>query len=156
MRGTIFGIAVICYLAALIITLSAVGLPVPKPATSNTPLASTAAGVPLRSLSAKPADVDVAEPTPPQPTPAPLTLDIPKEDSLLELAQAYQRGGDLKKAETTYLLLLKKDNYQDIAALRLGELYFKAGDYRRAEEMYRESARVLRERNASSTDPLQY
>ena len=47
--------------------------------------------------------------------------------------------------EEIYKLLLQEDGTRDIAARRLGDLYFNAGDYRRAEEMYRELARFHRE-----------
>lgn len=147
MRGIITGIAVLCYAAAFVIAAAALSLPVGKPTAKSPrgmPAAAQAPPPPPASGSTKANDTKKAASTP---APPPVAATAPEELALLQLAQKFQQVGDLKKAEAIYLRLLRKGNHRDTAAQRLGDLYSKAGDYRRAEEMYRESARVVRARN---------
>lgn len=157
MRRIITGAAVACYAAALIIAVAALGLPVPKPAVKNTPgIPKAAWPQPPAALSASgPTNADDSKIAPPPLINPPVTTLPSEDDTLLQLAQEYQQTGDLKKTEATYLRLLGKGNYRDTAAQRLGDLYYNAGDYRRAEEMFRESARLIRARNNTAPAPVQ-
>lgn len=162
MRRIITGAAVACYVAALIIAVAALGLPVPKPAAKNAPGRPKAAPAPPSTPSTPstptapdPSIADGSKVAPSPPTLRQVMTTPSEEDTFLQLAQKYQQAGDLKKAEAIYRDLLGKSSFRDTAAQRLGDLYYNAGDYRRAEEMYRESARVIRARNNPAPEPAQ-
>jgi len=151
MRRIIIGAALACYAAALIITASAVSLPVPAPTATVSPAAPAVAIVPPLSPSRpEPPVAEVAKVAPPLPVDSPAAAIPSEEDTLLQLAEKSHQAGDLKKAEATYWLLLQRKQYRNIAAQRLGKLYYDAEDYRRAGEMYRESAKALREGETST------
>lgn len=150
-RGMIIGCAVTCYGAALVIGAAAARLPVLR----------TATGVPAAPAKAK-ADSGPSLPGTPRAAPpiddtrksvtAPSTRqaavsDNPRwEQDLFFLAQRQRQSGDVKGAEKTYRRLLRQGSRRDEAARKLGEIYALTGAYRQAEEMYRESARILKER----------
>lgn len=151
MRGIIIGLSVVCYTVALIITVTAVGVPIPQSPLIPTRTIPTAPEAPPPSPSQpEPKAVDQAKSVPSPPPHAPVVKQASEADTLLQLAQKSEKAGDPKRTEAIYLMLLKNDAYREVAAQRLGKLYFKAGDYRRAEEMYRESARVLRDRKKTA------
>lgn len=147
MRGIITGIAVLCYAAAFFIAAAALSLPGAKPTAQDTKGMPAAVQPPPALPAPGPTIANETKTTPSTPTHSPVATTAPEELALLQLAQKFQQVDDLKKAEAIYLRLLRKGNHRDTAAQRLGDLYSKVGDYRRAEEMYRESARVIRARN---------
>ncbi|MHB8837022.1 MAG: tetratricopeptide repeat protein [Candidatus Methylomirabilia bacterium] len=153
MRGLIIGIAALCYAAAVLIAAAAAGLPAAHSTANVSRTVQPKAPVPLLPPDT-PQAVVVTEAAPAPPTRTREAEVTSEEDPLLQLAQQSQQSGDLKKAEEMFLLLLRKDKYRVLAAQRLGKLYFDAGDYPRAGQMYRESARVLREAHKSAPAPL--
>jgi tetratricopeptide (TPR) repeat protein len=150
MRRAIIGAAIACYAAALIISAAALGVPVSSPAVNLPHRMPATTQAPPREAAAPGAALVPETKT----TPTPVGNEPSEEDSLLLLAQKNQLAGDLNKTKAIYLLLLREGKHRDLAAQRLGDLYFDAGEFRRAEELYRESARLLRERNLPAQKPL--
>jgi tetratricopeptide (TPR) repeat protein len=149
-RRTVIGCAVACYGAALVIAVAAARLPDSLP--GEVPAALPAAPAVVRPAVPAPPPVlgtvedgekaGTGRPTPPPEAAAPGSW----EQDLFALAQQQRQSGDVAGAEASYLRLLREGRRRDEAARKLGELYVRAGDYRRAEAMYLESARLLKER----------
>jgi tetratricopeptide (TPR) repeat protein len=155
MRRVIIGAAIACYAAALIISAAALGVPVSNPAVSLPHRLPAATLTPPREATAPGAALVPETKTPPTPaTPATVGNEPSEEDSLLLLAEQTRLAGDQKKTKAIYLRLLRDGKHRDLAAQRLGDLYFDAGEFRRAEELYRESARLLRESSLPTQKPL--
>lgn len=142
-RSVIVALGLACFVAALLVLETTLRLPrvqstVVTERTDYPGPPPTAAPSPRQAP--PPSVTQQAAPTDPQ-----QSDDGAADDAQLLIAETLLKNGDEKAAAAIYKKLLQSGPRRGVAAQRLGMLYTKQGEYALAGEMYRESARILRE-----------
>lgn len=142
-RGVIVALGLACFVAALLVLETTLRLPQVQSTvvTEHTvsPAPPPGRPVPPTTAPSPPVTQRVAPPNPQK------SDDGAADDAQLLIAETLLKNGDEKAATAIYKKLLQSGPRRGVAAQRLGMLYTKQGEYALAGEMYRESARILRE-----------